>query len=182
MGGHADKGLFSGTRGSRRFDTGIERTSDACGKVSCDGQRPSPELRRHLEEFDGLGRGGISGCHRKDRFEEAVGKLGGKVEKVEALTSMEGIEQVVYRLPKRDRTGDLTGEMKERNFVKTVYDASKISTDAYMSRGMEAASNAGRETGSGKLGREWTGLDSRGVPWRGYAGADGRVLSFYPTK
>ena len=67
-----------------------------------------------------------------------------------------------------------------KTFKKTVYNPSKISTEEYIGRGMEAAANAARRSESGTVGREWTGVYSHGVSWHGYTNLDRNVTSFYP--
>lgn len=45
--------------------------------------------------------------------------------------------------------------------------------------GLSDAENALSNASDNILPREWTGIDSRGVTWRGYS-TDGEITSFYP--
>jgi len=54
-----------------------------------------------------------------------------------------------------------------------------ISDDEFISRGIEAANDALANSSDGTLPREWTGIDSEGIMWRGYF-EDGEMTSFYP--
>lgn len=83
-------------------------------------------------------------------------------------------------MPKKDKYGNPTGEFKTKTFKKTVYDPSKIDTDTYIKRGLEAANNSARSSSSEKLGHEWTGTDNQGVKWPGYCDKTGKITSFYP--
>lgn len=180
MGGHADKNLFAGTHGSRRFESSPARAGELVESRPIQNPQPASSLKEHIEDFDGVARDGIKGCHKKCNFEEAVDSLGGRIEGTEPLESIDGVEQVTYRLPKKDKTGKPTSEMRAQTFKKTVYDSSVISTEEYVSRGLEAAADAARKSTSGMIGHEWTGTDSHGVSWHGYTDADGSVTSFYP--
>ena len=53
---------------------------------------------------------------------------------------------------------------------------SKISTDEYIRRGMEAAANAKSTSGT-----QWEGLDSRGARWIGYKNGNGEITTFFPA-
>lgn len=102
MGGHSDGGLYVGTLGSQRFEVDSAQDHGASGGSSASTPQPSPGLRNHIEQFDGAGKDGIKGCHRKDNFERAVDDLGGRIESVDPMTSIDGVEQVTYKLPKKD--------------------------------------------------------------------------------
>ena len=182
MGQHSDGGLYSGARGCNRFegDSGQGQDQDAPAGSTASTPQPSPGLRDHIEGYDGAGKDGIKGCHRKDNFERAIDDLGGRIEDAEPMASIDGVEQVTYKLPKKDREGNPTGEMRAPTFSKTVYDPSKISTDEFIGRGMEAAADAARRSESGTIGHVWTGIDSHGVSWHGFTDSDGNVTSFYP--
>ena len=172
---------FSGTSGSRRFDSPPSNDPNASASTPAGGPTPSPNLRDHIDNVDKVGKQGISGCHNSEIFEEALEELGGTIESREPVSSIDGVEVVTYRLPKRDRQGNPTDEMRSTSFTKTVFDPDKISTDEYVGRGMEAAAEAASRSDSGTLGHEWTGTDSQGVTWHGYTDSNGNVHSFYPT-
>ena len=182
MGGHSDKSLFSDTSASRlAADNPGVHPSDG-GKAGAIAPKPAPGLKNHIENGGGASRSGIDGCHNKDNFERAIQEAGGVVESSTPSEIIDGVEHLTYRLPKKDKTGKRTGEMQSKEHSKTVYDPSKISTDEYIDRGLQAAADAARESRTGKLGREWTGRDAHGVSWRGYSDSGGNVTSFYPTE
>ena len=90
--------------------------------------------------------------------------------------SIDGVEKVAYRLPKKGPDGKPTEEMRAKTYSKTVYDKSRISTKEYLRRGVEAANDAAK---GGRLSREWAGTDGQGVRWHGYTD-NGEIISFFP--
>lgn len=173
MGGHGS-GLFKGTSGES-LPARLKKDGTA-QSTSIPPYTATTGLREHIVRAYDNGRRGIGGGHELSAFEAKLAEMGGKVEERMSCEGMEGVEKVIYRLPKRGSDGKLTGEMRAGTYSKTLYDASKISTDDFIRRGLEAANEA---TKGGKLPREWTGVDNRGVRWRGYM-ENGAITSFYP--
>ena len=103
-----------------------------------------------------------------------------KIIKTEPNSQIEGIEKVYYKVPKKDIKGNPTADFKATEYKKTIYDPKIIPTDQYIKLGIEAANNAAKESATGKLGREWTGIDNNGVKWHGYCDESGQVTSIYP--
>lgn len=167
-----NSGFFSGTKGN-------DAASD---KATSSPYKATQALRNHIEnpEPSSSGSDGIKGAHHKENFLKEVDRLGAKTTGTTPNTQVDGVEQISYKMPKKDKYGNPTGEFKTKTFKKTVYDPSKIDTDTYIMRGLEAANNTARSSSSGKLGREWTGIDDQGVKWHGYCDKTGKITSFYP--
>ena len=179
MGGHSSGGMFPGTSGSNLGRELLLKEPNANSRKNGSPKSPTaaPGLRAHVEKGSGVGRDGISGCHQKDNFERILGEAGGKITESREIPGIEGIEIVHYALPKKDREGKPTGEFKSKQYQKSVYDPSKISTDEYIRRGLEAASNP-----TSVQGRKWTGLDSNNVKWSGYMNDADEITSLYPVE
>lgn len=124
---------------------------------------------------------GISGAHNKDNFLKIAEKNNIRIESSIPNSQMEGVEQIFYSIPKKDKSGKPTGEYKATQRKKTVYDPKIISNEKYIKFGIEAANNAAKAMENGKLGREWSGNDSQGVSWHGYCDKNGNITSFYPN-
>lgn len=173
MGGHGS-GLFPGTTGeglpARLAEGG------AAKPASTPSYAVAANLRQHVTEAYDNGRQGIGGGHERGAFEAKLAEMGGKVEERMPCESIDGVEKVAYRLPKKGPDGKPTGEMRAKTYSKTVYDTSKISTDEYLRRGLEAANDAAE---GGNIPGKWFGTDGQGVKWRGYA-ENGEIKSFYP--
>lgn len=173
MGGHGS-GLFHGTSGEGL--PALLAGDRAAKPASAPSYTATANLRRHITEAYDNGRQGIGGGHERSAFEAKLTEMGGKVEERVPCESIDGVEKIIYRLPKKGPDGKPTEEMRAKTYSKTVYDANKISTDEYMRRGVEAANDAAK---GGRLPREWSGTDSRGVRWHGYTEND-KIKSFYP--
>ena len=126
------------------------------------------------------GRNGIKGAHNKDNFLREVVRIGAKTTGSTPNSQMDGVEQICYKMPKKDTTGKPTGSYKAQIFKKTVYDPAKISTDQYLERGLQAANDTASKSETGRLGHEWSGTDKKGVRWHGYCDSNGNITSFYP--
>lgn len=173
MGGHAS-GLFPGAT----FKLVTKETAPAKAESSVGKQRytDTPELRRHITQAYDNGRNGIGGGHEKGAFMAILAEMGGVIEDVQPCERMPGVENIFYLLPRYDPSGKQTGEMRSKVYKKTVYDSGKMSTNDYMRMGLEAANNAA----NGKtLDGKWSGVDSMGVTWQGYA-EDGKITTFFP--
>ena len=173
----ADSGLFSGTKGN-----GSGGGSNTGNRKSSSPYKATQALKDHIEnpQPSSSGSDGIKGAHHKDNFLKEVDRIGAKTTGTTPNSQIDGVEQISYKMPKKDKYGNPTGELKSKTFKKTVYDPAKIGTDTYLKWGLEAANNAASSSPSGKLGREWTGTDNNGVKWHGYCDKNGEITSFYP--
>ncbi|MBQ9115771.1 MAG: EndoU domain-containing protein, partial [Clostridia bacterium] len=141
-------------------------------------------LRKHIELDGGpTGKSGIKGTHNKDNLLAEIEALGGQYRIKAGGSAVDGIEVIEYRLPMKDMSGEIIpGEFKNKVFTKTVYDPAKMSTEEFLDRGLQAANNAAKQSPSGKLPREWVGVDDSGVTWRGYCDLiEDKVTSFFPV-
>ena len=181
MGGHKSA-IFPGTAGDRNSKTAAApiSTPDTNSERPHTEQTysPTPELRKHITEATKK-RDQISGGHEKHAFEAMIDKLGAKIENRIPSSRVDGVEKVIYRMPRLDREGKPTGEYKNSTKEKTIYDPSKISTNVYMHRGFEAVNDAA----NGRLlSGWWEGRDSQGVKWVGRANIDGSISTLYPDE
>ena len=174
-------GLFSGTKGSSANGGSSSDVGNGIIKTSTP-YKSTQALRDHIENPgpSSSGSDGIKGAHHKENFLKEVDRIGAKTIKITSNSQIEGVELISYIMPKKDKSGNPTGDFKTKTFKKTVYDPSKIDTDTYVKWGLEAANNAARSYASGRLGREWTGTDNQGVRWHGYCDKNGEITSFYP--
>lgn len=69
--------------------------------------------------------------------------------------------------------------IRQKPFIKSIYDPKVISDETFIKRGIEAANNALLNSTDGTLSRLWIGVDSQGITWRGYY-ENGKITSFYP--
>lgn len=175
MGGHSG-GLHSGTSGARA-NAGA---GSAPAKTIAGNYKASPGLRDHLESAKDAGRDGISGGHEKSAFEEKLREIGGHVIEETNILGIDGMKSIRYEVPKKDKAGNPTSEMRTISTPKSVYDKNVISTEEYMRRGLEAANNAATAN-NGSLSRSWNGTDNNGVKWKGYLDDNGNVSTLYPT-
>nr|WP_255787267.1 CdiA family toxin C-terminal domain-containing protein [Bacillus cereus group sp. BfR-BA-01355] len=97
----------------------------------------------------------------------------------ESPSKIPGVKTVEYNMPKLNMDGTPTGEYGNKVFTKTIYDPKIISDKEFINRGIEAANDAKLKTSDGVLSREWTGVDSKEITWRGYH-KDGEISSFFP--
>ena len=169
-------GLFTGTKGSGN-NVGQEGQSHS----ECP-YKATEALKNHIEnpEPSTSGSDGIKGAHHKDNFLKEADRIGAKTTDTTPSKQIDGVETITYKMPKKDKYGNPTGDYKVKTFTKTVYDPSKIDTDTYIKWGLQAANNAAHSSSSGKLGHEWTGTDDQGVKWHGYCNSAGEITSFYP--
>ena len=138
------------------------------------------ELRDHIENVQPSksGRNGIIGGHKKDSFLAAVQEKGAKIVSSTPHPTIDGVETIYYQTPALMPDNSPSGRFRYRPFFKTIYNSDVISTDQYMTRGLQAAADAAK---SGRLGQEWVGKDNQGVLWRGYCDiGSGKVTSFFP--
>lgn len=171
-----NSGLFSGTKGSSNG------TSDETNKTVFVPYVCTKALKDHIEKPDtsSTGSDGIKGAHHKDNFLKEIDNVGAQIIDSTPNSQIDGVEQITYKMPKKDKQGKPTGDFKAKTYKKTVYDPSKISTDTYIKWGLEAANNTAKLSPSKKLGHEWTGTDNQGFKWHGYCNDNGEITSFYP--
>lgn len=171
-------GLFDGTKGSSASNnSSAPKSGSASSKYTA-----TQALKDHIENPQPASSGseGIKGAHHKGNFTKEANRVGAKIIASTPNKQMDGIEQISYKMPKKDKYGNPTGDYKAKTYKKTVYDPSKIETQTYIKLGLQAANNAAKASTSGKLGHEWTGTDNNGVKWHGYCDANGVITSFYP--
>lgn len=170
-------GNFSGTKGEN-----IANNSLKLDTMSKNTYTATASLKNHIvnPERSTSGKQGIKGAHHKGNFISEVNRVGAKTTNSIQNSQIKGVEKVSYKMPRKDKFGKLTGEFQSKTHHKTVYDTSKIRTEQYIKRGLEAANNAASKSTNGKLKREWTGTDKQGVKWRGYCDSKGNITSFYP--
>lgn len=175
-------GYFNGTSGANTLDEDSVVGNSSKISKSEKTYSATASLMNHIEnpEPTTSGKSGIKGAHHKENFLAAVNKVGAKATGSVPNSQINGVERISYQMPKRDRYGKPTNEYQQKVHHKTVYDASKISTKQYISRGLQAANQAVKNSAGGKLSREWTGKDNHGVLWRGYCDSNGNITSFYP--
>ncbi len=137
------------------------------------------KLRLHITMVDPSvpRKRGIGGAHKKDVFIKNDIKIISET----PHPSINGVSKIEYQMPKRDKTGaPIPGEYQDGvPKAKTVYDSNIISTDEYLSRGLEAANNVAFQYENGILPREWVGIDNNGITWHGYC-ENGEIKSMYP--
>ena len=178
--GSGTSGLYSGTNSSNSSSSsgGLSKPNESSKPL----YKATKKLVDHIEKAQPSksGSNGIKGAHNKTNFLNEVDKVGAKVVSTSPSSQIDGVEKITYKMPKKDKTGKITGEYKSKNYEKTVYNPSKISTDKYVQLGLQAANNAAKSTKTGRLGREWSGTDNQGNKWHGYCNKDGEIISFYP--
>lgn len=170
-------GHFSGTKGANVASKSLKSETKSSTTYTS-----TSSLKNHIvnPESSTSGKQGIKGAHHKENFLKEVDRIGAKTTGSTNNSQMNGVEKISYNMPKRDKAGNPTGEYQSKTHYKTVYDSSKISSQQYINRGLEAANNAAKHSSTGKLGREWTGTDNSGVKWHGYCDSNGNITSFYP--
>ncbi|MBQ8708758.1 MAG: EndoU domain-containing protein [Succinivibrionaceae bacterium] len=175
-------GGFGNTKGSiTQSSTWYKEPKNGC-KARVRHYVATKSLINHIENPDISGslKKGIKGGHKEDNFLSSLTKLGAKIVRVVDYPEFNGIKVIYYQLPEKDKTGKPTSEFRKNIMKKTVYDHNKLPTSTYIARGLGAANNATTNSGSGKLPREWRGVDSKGITWRGYCSPTGNLISFFP--
>jgi Bacterial EndoU nuclease len=130
---------------------------------------------------------GIGGAHNLDEFKKIIA-IKGTADEISVVgkpldhpTQKGFFYKYTYQIRALDKASKPTVApaplWKTENFVKTVYDPSKISTANFIKMGKEAADNA---NSNNALTREWTGTAKNGVVFRGYINSTGEVVTFFP--
>ena len=144
-----------------------------------DQYRPTETLRAHIENVDPSvpRRRGIGGAHNRESFMQNDIKIVSET----PHPDIDGVTTIQYQMPKLDKAGVPIPDQYQSGVpkVKTVYDPEILSTEEYLTRGLQAANNAASQYPSGVLPREWVGVDEYGVTWRGYC-IDGDITSMFP--
>ena len=101
-----------------------------------------PEIKDHLTKYESSRfsrKKGVSGAHNIDEFSKAVSEHGLYIVST-TNTAVNGITRIKYRVPKRDRAGNIIpGEFRSETHTKTVYDSKVISDDDIFKKGTKAA-------------------------------------------
>jgi len=141
----------------------------------------APGIKNHLTKYDPSRfsrKKGVSGAHNIDEFNKAVSEHNLDIISSNR-TSVDGITTIKYRVPKRDRAGNIIpGEFRAEVHTKTVYDPKKISDDDIFKKGTKAANELNqRAPATGSL------IDNvvvDGISFRVYI-RDGVVTNFHPN-
>ncbi|MDC9622851.1 hemagglutinin repeat-containing protein [Xenorhabdus sp. XENO-7] len=134
--------------------------------------------KHHLTDFDGISKKGVSGTHNADVFKRTASEQGIKVVS-ETPSSVKGITQIEYKIPSKDREGNVTGH-KAQVLTKTVYDP-KIFTDQKMLELGQQAASKGYEKAISQGLREYEST-AGGVKFQVYLDKEtGRVMNFFPV-
>ncbi len=127
------------------------------------------DVKEHLEgkkTTDGAkSNGAINGCHEENSFLNALDNSGGDLtNKIDPINGIDGVNYVEYKTA--------SGDIKK----KTIYDSSIISTDDYLSRGLEAYSKVPESITDGLV----TFSDDSGTNWNMFVRND-KLITLYPT-
>ncbi|MGG3523348.1 T7SS effector LXG polymorphic toxin [Bacillus pseudomycoides] len=161
----------------QKFQSSSNGSGGGVKKEADNAFKSTPKLENHIKNIDPSvpRRRGIGGAHNSEEFFKNDIKIVS-----ESPSKIPGVKTVEYNMPKLNMDGTPTGEYGNKVFTKTIYDPKVISDKEFISRGIEAANDAKLKTSDGVLSREWTGVDSKGVTWRGYHNKDGEISSFFP--
>ncbi|EYU13924.1 CdiA family toxin C-terminal domain-containing protein, partial [Photorhabdus aegyptia] len=150
--------------------------------IFADGIHFALEQKKHLTTFDGITNKGVYGTHNADLFIQAASENGIKILS-QTPTSMKGITDISYQLPKKDRTGKIIeGEYKGgKPLTKTVYDPKVFSDQKMLELGQQAASSGYKQAIS--QGRREYKSTAGGVTFQVYLDQEtGRVMNFFPAE
>jgi hypothetical protein len=124
---------------------------------------------------------GIGGAHRLDEFMKAVQSGEVRIVSRTPHPTLKGVEQIKYQMQALDRSLKPTGQWKNEQLAKTVYDPTIISDEQMMLWGRQAF---GEAVAAGRIKpgiREWDGVAPNGIKFHGYVDAkSGVVTSFFP--
>jgi hypothetical protein len=160
----------------QKFQSSSNGSSGGVKKEVDNTFKATPKLENHIKNIDPSvpRRRGIGGAHNSEEFFKNDIKIVS-----ESPSKIPGVKTVEYNMPKLNMDGTPTGEYGNKVFTKTIYDPKIISDKEFINRGIEAANDAKLKTSDGVLSREWTGVDSKEITWRGYH-KDGEISSFFP--
>ncbi|MEQ5136969.1 hemagglutinin repeat-containing protein [Providencia alcalifaciens] len=145
-----------------------------------DGIHFALEQKNHLTTFDGITNKGVYGTHNLNEFTQAASENGIKIIS-QTPSSVKGISEVVYQVPKKNREGNIIpGEFKDKPYVKTVYDPKVFPDQKMLDLGQQAASNGYKDAIS--QGRREYQSTAGGVKFQVYLDQQtGRVTNFFPV-
>ncbi|BDH46948.1 hypothetical protein TUM12370_29920 [Salmonella enterica subsp. enterica serovar Choleraesuis] len=98
----------------------------------------------------------------------------------ETSTGVNGITEVKYLVPTKNRDGSLTGEYKAAPETKTIYDPKVFSDEKILKLGQQAAANGFKEAMNSPNGT--ANVISGGISFRIYVDkSTGIVRNFHPN-
>lgn len=135
---------------------------------------------KHLATVDGFTqKSGISGGHNADAFYDAAKEYNVKIVS-ETPTGVNGITEVKYLIPTKDRAGNLTGNYKAATETKTIYDPKIFSDQKILELGQQAAVKGYKDAMASKNGQANVSVDR--VNFRIYVDkTTGTVRNFHPN-
>ena len=135
---------------------------------------------KHLATVDGFTqKNGISGGHNATAFYDAAKEYNVKIVS-ETPTGVNGITEVKYLVPTKNRDGSLTGEYKAAPETKTIYDPKVFTDEKILNLGQQAAANGFKEAMNSPNGT--ANVIAGGVSFRIYVDkSTGTVRNFHPN-
>ncbi|MQL49177.1 hypothetical protein GEA64_14925 [Photorhabdus khanii] len=122
---------------------------------------------------------GITGAHNANAFYRAVTQHHVKIFS-ETPTNIQGITEIKYQVPTKDRAGNLTGEFKPAIKTKTVYDPKIFTDQKILELGQQASVKGYKDAMASGSGQATAVVD--GISFRIYVDkTTGRVRNFHPN-
>ncbi|MBA4601981.1 CdiA family toxin C-terminal domain-containing protein [Thermoactinomyces mirandus] len=144
----------------------------------------------HLIKGNGIGKRkkGVIGAHNMKEFVRTLEKAGENINHLinskKQHPNYPGLFDIKYRIPTLtyDKSGKLvpSGQYKEIDYPKTVYDPEVYSDQQIIQWGKEAMQE-GIDAGRVKNGRFVEGYSSNGMKFAGYLNDQGKIKNFYPV-
>ncbi|WP_207627458.1 CdiA family toxin C-terminal domain-containing protein, partial [Photorhabdus tasmaniensis] len=133
---------------------------------------------KHLATVDGFTQSkGISGAHNADAFNEAIKQYNVKIVS-ETPTGVNGIIEIKYQIPAKDRAGNIIG-YKSKPETKTIYDPKIFTDQKILELGQQAAASGYKQAMS--KGLQAYDAKAGGVTFRVYIDKKtGGVSNFHP--
>ncbi|MEJ7617067.1 MAG: CdiA family toxin C-terminal domain-containing protein [Pyrinomonadaceae bacterium] len=161
----------------------VIRTQQEMTSVDSGGQASGLRFRivfqKHVVERD-LSvprKNGIGGAHSLQEFNKCLHEI--KVVSRRPHLTVNGVENIKYKIPTLDKTGRPDGGWSARTYEKTVYDSKVISDDRMMAWGRQAYAEA-QAAGRFVAPRQWVGTAPNGIAFRGFVDDAGAVVTFFP--
>lgn len=135
---------------------------------------------KHLSTVDGFTqKNGISGGHNANAFYDAAKEYNVKIVS-ETPTGVNGITEVKYLIPTKDRAGNLTGDYKAIPETKAIYDPKVFSDQKILELGQQAAAKGFKDAMNSPNGT--ANVVSGGISFRIYVDkSSGKVRNFHPN-
>lgn len=135
---------------------------------------------KHLATVDGFTqKSGISGGHNANAFYDAAKEYNVKIVS-ETPTGVNGITEVRYLIPTKDRAGNLTGEYKATPETKTIYDPKIFNDQKMLELGQQAAAKGYKDALNSPNGAANVSVD--GISFRIYVDkSTGTVRNYHPN-